>query len=528
MTTKTALIIGGGPAGLTAAYELVTHSDVKPVIFEASDDVGGIARTFEHNGNRIDLGGHRFFSKSDRVMDWWREVLPLQRHVEGADSRIEITYQRKTRMVDLPADGPDPDQTDEVMLLRQRVSRILFGGKFYDYPLSLSMRTLLNLGPLATLRIGFSYLRARLFPRRPEATLEDFIVNRFGRELYATFFEAYTEKVWGVPCREISAEWGAQRIKGLSITRVLLHAVKSLLPRRASIAQKDTETSLIEQFMYPKYGPGLMWETVTRMIRAQGAEIHFMRRITGLEHDGARVTAAIVEGPDGARERVEADYFFSTMAIRDLVAGLSPAAPAEVAEVGGGLIYRDFMTVGLLVERLKLGGGVTGRALAEAVPDNWIYVQERDVKVGRLQIFNNWSPYMVADPDLIWIGLEYFCDEGDALWTMADDAMIDFAVDELARINVIERDVVRDAVVIRQLKAYPAYFGTYDRFDVVRDYFDGFENLFLIGRNGMHRYNNQDHSMLAAMVAVENLLAGRTDKSNIWDVNTELEYHEEK
>jgi protoporphyrinogen oxidase len=528
MSERVAIIIGAGPAGLTAAYELAEKTDIKPLVFEAADDVGGIARTFQYKGNRIDLGGHRFFSKSDRVMDWWREVLPLQRYVDSADSRIEIKYQRKTRWIDLPEDGPNPDETDDVMLVRERVSRILFRGRFFDYPLSLSLRTLANLGLMSTFRIGFSYMRSHLFPIRPERTLEDFFINRFGRELYGTFFKDYTEKVWGVPCHEISAEWGAQRVKGLSIVAVLVHALKSLRPKSGSIDQKDTETSLIEQFLYPKFGPGHMWERVRHLVEERGGEVRFERRVVGLKHNGDRIEAALIENGSGDVEEVAGDYFFSTMPVRELVAGFEPAAPVEVKKVSDGLVYRDFMTVGLLLDRLKLGGGVEGRGLAEQVPDNWIYVQEHEVRVGRLQIFNNWSPYMVADPDKVWIGLEYFVDEGDDLWTMDDDAMVAFAAEELERINVIERADVLDAVVIRQPKAYPAYFGTYDQFDTIRDYTDHFANLYLVGRNGMHRYNNQDHSMLAAMVAVENIQAGIVDKRNIWDVNTETEYHEEK
>jgi protoporphyrinogen oxidase len=528
MTERVAIIIGAGPAGLTAAFELAGKSDVKPLVFEAADDVGGIARTFRYKGNHIDLGGHRFFSKSDRVMDWWRAVLPLQRHVDSAESRIEISYQNKTRWIDLPEDGPNPDETDDVMLVRERVSRILFGGRFFDYPLSLSFRTLANLGLPATMRIGFSYMRSHLFPVRPENTLEDFFINRFGRELYSTFFRDYTEKVWGVPCREISAEWGAQRIKGLSIVSVLVHAFKKLLPKKNTIAQKEVETSLIEQFLYPKFGPGHMWERVRRLVEERGGEVRFERRVVGLKHDGERVIAALVEDEHGAIEEVAGDYFFSTMPVRELIAGLDPAAPEEVREVSEGLVYRDFMTVGLLLDSIKLGGGGGGRGLHERVPDNWIYIQEQAVRVGRLQIFNNWSPYMVADPDKVWIGLEYFVDEGDDLWSMDDEAMVAFAAEELELINVIDRAAVLDAVVIRQPKAYPAYFGTYDRFDTVREFTDGFANLFLVGRNGMHRYNNQDHSMLAAMVAVENILDGVDDKKNIWEVNTETEYHEEK
>jgi protoporphyrinogen oxidase len=523
-----AIIIGAGPAGLTAAYELARNTDVRPLVFEASDDVGGIARTFEYKGNRIDLGGHRFFSKSDRVMDWWRRMLPVERNPGSTDARIELAYQGKQRWLDLPEDGPDPESSDDVMLVRRRISRILFGGRFFDYPLSLSLGTLAALGPVATVRIGVSYVLSRLFPVRPEHTLEDFIINRFGRELYRTFFEDYTEKVWGVPCREISAEWGAQRIKGLSVLGVLKHALKKLLPSSGSIAQKDTETSLIEQFLYPKYGPGHMWRKVAREVADLGGEVRFNNRVVGLKHDGDKVRAALIEDGEGRVSEIAGDYFFSTMAVNHLVASLDPAPPPEVLAVAEGLVYRDFMTVGLLLKRLKLGGGANGHGLARQVPDNWIYVQEHEVRVGRLQIFNNWSPYMVADPETVWVGLEYFCNEGDDLWSMADDQVLAFAGEELERINVIDRADILDAVVIRQPKAYPAYFGSYDRFETIRRYSDGLENLFLVGRNGMHRYNNQDHSMLAAMVAVENIMGGVTTKDNIWEVNTETDYHEEK
>jgi len=528
MNQQTAIIIGAGPAGLTAAYELCRRTEITPIVLEAADDVGGIARTFEHNGNRIDLGGHRFFSKSDRVMDWWREILPIQGHVDSADSRIELTYQRKTRWLDLPADGPDPDRVDDVMLVRQRTSRILFRRKFFDYPLSLSLRTLSNLGIITTIRIGVSYLRARLFPIHPESTLEDFIINRFGRDLYSTFFRDYTEKVWGVPCNEISAEWGAQRIKGLSVTRVIVHALKQLFGPKEGIAQKRTETSLIEQFLYPKYGPGQMWDRVRRLVEGQGGHVRLKTQVVGLRHNGSRITAAVVRNDRGEEELLHGDYFFSTMDVRALVAGMKPSAPENIRTLSDGLIYRDFMTVGLLLNRLKLGGGVRGRELAERLPDNWIYVQEPDARVGRLQIFNNWSPFMVRDPNMVWIGLEYFVDEGDDLWTKPDDEMVAFAKDELASIGVIEKTAVMDSVVIRQPKAYPAYFGTYDRFDEIRAWLDRFENLFLVGRNGMHRYNNQDHSMLSAMIAVENICDGITSKANIWNVNAEADYHEEK
>ena len=518
----TALIIGAGPAGLTAAWELLQRTGIKPLVLEAGDDVGGISRTVEHNGNRIDIGGHRFFSKSERVMNWWRDVLPLQGSKEGG---VEITYQNKSRWVELPEDGPDPDDEDNVMLVRSRTSRILFRGKFFDYPLSLSLNTLLNLGLSATLRIGLSYLRAQAAPIRPEVSLRDFIVNRFGRELYATFFRDYTEKVWGVPCDQISAEWGAQRIKGLSLTGLVRNAVGALF-RSSSIEQKSIETSLIEQFLYPKYGPGQMWRQVCDRIVAGGGEVRFGARVVGLTQQAGRIRTLTVETAKG-REEIEADHVFSTMAIRDLIEVMSPPPPAAVREVAAGLLYRDFVTVGVLLDRIELGGGATGRDLAARVPDNWIYIQEPGVRVGRLQIFNNWSPYMVADADKIWIGLEYFCDQGDDIWSLDDRAMADLAVGELERINVARAEAVRDSVVIRVPKTYPAYFGSYDRFGEIRDYLDGLQNFYPMGRNGMHRYNNQDHSMLTAMTIVDGLVAGRVDRAALWSVNAEADYHED-
>lgn len=525
MSERTAIIVGGGPAGLTVALELLERTDIKPIVFEGGDDVGGIARTFVHNGNRIDIGGHRFFSKSDRVMDWWSRVLPLQGSNHGT---IKLHYQNKSRWLEMPADGPDPETEDDVMLVRPRRSRILWGGQLFDYPLSLNLETLRKLGFARTMKVGFSFLRAQLLPIRPERTLEDFFINRFGRELYGTFFKDYTEKVWGVPCVEISAEWGAQRVKGLSLLGILKHALGSLFRRRGDIAQKDVETSLIEQFLYPKHGPGQMWQRVVEMIEERGGEVRLNTKVTGLRHSNGRVHAARVKNCVGPEQTIEGDLFFSTTDVRALMANMDPPPPASVREVSDGLVYRDFITVGLLLNRLKLGGNVTGRDLAEKMSDNWIYVQEPGVKVGRLQFFNNWSPYLVANRDHVWIGLEYFCDEGDELWSMDDEALTAFAVRELESISVIDAKEVIDDTVIRVPKTYPAYFGSYDNFDAVRGFVDGFENLYLLGRNGMHRYNNQDHSMLTAMVAVDNIVAGNQAKDNIWSVNTEAEYHEEK
>jgi protoporphyrinogen oxidase len=500
---RQAIIIGGGPAGLTAAYELLTRTDVHPIVLERFDYMGGISRTVKFKGNRMDIGGHRFFSKSDRVMNWWLAQLPQE---ETGRAELE----------------------DDVMLVRGRKSRIYFLRKFFEYPIQLSAATLGNLGPWRTLRIGFSYLRAMMFPIRKVVNLEQFFINRFGRELYLTFFKSYTEKVWGVPCDKISAEWGAQRIKGLSIRKALLHFLKQS-GKSKDIAQKETETSLIEQFLYPKLGPGQMWEKVAARVQELGGEVITNFNVTSIEAKDGRIDSVSGVASDGTKRTFTGDYFFSTTSVKELVQAMSDggsAVPANVREVAANLQYRDFIAVGLLVDKLKVRE--PGGKLGQLVSDNWIYIQEPDVLIGRLQVFNNWSPYLVADSSKVWLGAEYFCYEGDELWTRSEESMAKLAAEELAKIDIIDIQDVRDTVVVRMAKTYPAYFGLYERFSEVRDYVDRISNLFLVGRNGMHKYNNQDHSMLTAMTAVDNIIAGRTDKSNLWDVNTEQDYHETK
>jgi protoporphyrinogen oxidase len=518
---KTALLIGAGPAGLTAALEFLRRSDVHPIVLEASHEIGGISRTINHNGNRIDIGGHRFFSKSDRVMNWWMELMPPE---ASADTQHALRHQNKQRTLKTNSQGVSPETTDLVMLVRPRKSRIYFLRRFFDYPIKLTADTLRKLGLIRTVKIGFSYLLARLFPRKVEKSLEDFLINRFGRQLYLTFFKSYTEKVWGVPCEAISAEWGAQRIKGLSLTTAVVHFLKKAFSssRDEAIQQKGTETSLIEKFLYPKYGPGQLWEHAADQIRSHGGEILLGWRATRLFVQGDRITAVEAVSDSGERRRFPADYVFSTMPVRELIDALDTPIPSEVREVSDGLQYRDFITVGLLVNGLTVREADGG-----PLKDNWIYIQEPDVLVGRLQIFNNWSPYMVADPSKTWIGLEYFCYQTDALWKMADEDLKKFAIAEVEKIGILRAGDVIDAHVVRVPKTYPAYFGTYDRFHVIREYLDRYLNLYLVGRNGMHKYNNQDHSMLTAMTAVDNIIAGIEDKENVWSINTEMEYHEE-
>jgi protoporphyrinogen oxidase len=518
---KTAIIIGAGPAGLTAAYELLTRTDIIPVIIEKSVDIGGISKTVNYKGNRIDIGGHRFFSKSDRVMNWWMKMMPVQPEEKKA---FTVTYQRHSRTVkaeECLSHGAASHDTDKVMLVRHRLSRIYFLRKFFTYPIQLSLDTLKKLGIGRTTKTLLSYLKARLFPRKPERNLEDFFVNRFGNTLYRMFFKDYTEKVWGVPCTKISAEWGAQRIKGISIGKAIAHAARSLAPRKRhpdnDIGQKDTETSLIEKFLYPKFGPGQLWEEVARQVKEMGGIIDMHRDVRQICTTGDRITAIeAVESLSGEVIRYEGDYFFSTMPVQELIAGMGQSVPANVQEIAAGLQYRDFITVGVLLKD------------QEILPDTWIYIQEKDVKVGRLQIFNNWSPHMVKDESTVWLGMEYFCNTTDAFWQLPDDEIQRLAIAELEKMGLIRLENVLDSTVLRMEKTYPAYFGTYTRFEELRSFTDQLANLFLVGRNGMHKYNNSDHSMLTAMVSVDNIIAGVISKANIWSINTEQEYHEEK
>jgi protoporphyrinogen oxidase len=522
---KKAIIIGAGPAGLTAAYELLHRTDIQPIVLEKSKDIGGICKTVNYKGNRLDIGGHRFFSKSDRVMKWWLNILPL---ASAPGEQLTIEYQKRSRSLDTSqfpvASNPD---CEKIMLVRSRLSRIYYLKKFFSYPLSLSVATLRKLGPVKLVKIGFSYVKVRIMPRREEKTLEDFFINRFGKELYETFFKDYTEKVWGVSCNAISAEWGVQRVKELSIGKAILHAVQEWLPFKKddSISQKNKQTSLIERFLYPKLGPGQLWEEVARIVQEKGGEIYFSRDVSSIHHNGNLITSIEAVNTDtGEKEMLQGDYFFSSMPVNELIKGFTPAAPQDVSEVAEGLQFRDFITVGLLLKKLTVKDGQFNEH--GLIKDNWIYMQDRSVKVGRLQVYNNWSPYMVKDPGTVWLGLEYFCGKGDELWNMSDESFKQFAIDELSRIGFIDKNDVLDSTVIRMEKTYPAYFGSYDRFEIIKNYTDNFSNLFLVGRNGMHKYNNSDHSMLTAMTAVDNIISGEQSKENIWQINTEQDYHE--
>lgn len=498
-----AIIIGAGPAGLTAALELQRNSTIKPLLYEELSQVGGLSRTVDHNGNKIDIGGHRFFSKSDWVMHWWQNILPK-------DSGID---------------------TEKCLLTRTRLSRIYFLRKFFDYPIKLSTHTIVNLGFVRLLKIAVSYVYSVVFPRSPEANLEDFLINRFGKALYLTFFKDYTEKVWGVPCASINAAWGAQRIKGLSITKAIIHALKKHLTRQSIDNQKQTQTSLIERFLYPKYGPGQLWENVAEQVIARGGAIEFQERVIGLifNDENKLIGIRLLNLISQEEKAVYGDYIISTMPVKNLIAAMGDYPPDSVRRIANALPYRDFITVGLLAKKFKKNVQSKSAQDNNMPPDNWIYIQESDVKIGRLQVFNNWSPYMVKNPDDIWLGLEYFCQENDELWSLSDEALIELAINELITLDMLENhEDILDKIAIRVPKAYPAYFGAYQEFSHIREFVDSIENLFLIGRNGMHKYNNQDHSMLTARYAVESIVSGSFNKDKLWNVNVDDDYHEEK
>ena len=513
---KKVIIIGAGPAGLTAGYELLKNNkEYEVVILEADKQVGGISKTIKYKGNRMDLGGHRFFSKIDRVNEFWTELMPIQGKPSFDDKKLK-------RNKKLNIGGPDPEKNDDVILIRNRVSRIYYLKKFFDYPISLKLQTFTNMGFIRTMQSGFSYLKS-LIIKKKEDSLENFYINRFGKKLYSMFFEGYTEKLWGRHPSEISAEWGAQRVKGISIVAVLKDSFNKLF----NLKNNKKETSLIEEYLYPKFGPGHLWEKVEKEFVKMGGSILKKHNVIRINETKGKITSVICD-VDGKEVTLTGDIFISSMPIKDLINGMNKV-PKKVSEIANGLPYRDFVTVGLLVKKLDLKNETNIKTLNNIVPDCWIYVQENDVKLGRIQIFNNWSPYMVKNPSKnVWIGLEYFCNENDEFWNMSDKKAIKFVIDELVSMGIIKENDVIDSHREKVKKAYPAYFDTYSEIDVVIEYLNKFENLFCIGRNGQHRYNNMDHSMMTAFETVDYITGKSDDKNIIWKVNTEKEYHEEK
>ena len=468
------VIAGGGPAGLTAAYELTRHGHGCVVLEADPNLVGGISRTDQYKGYRFDIGGHRFFSKSAEVNAIWRDILGDQ------------------------------------FIRRSRLSRIYYNRKFFHYPLK-PANALLNLGPIRSAGVLASYVKARMRPIRPEKSFEDWVVNRFGRMLFEIFFKTYTEKVWGMPTSEITAEWAAQRIKGLSLLSAVVNA---LLPSKKGKDGGEVIKTLIDSFYYPRLGPGQMWEAARDRVNRSGGAVHHDRRVDRIEHDGSKVTAFVARDSKGRSTRYLGEHFLSTLPIRNLIRAMSPAAPAEVLAAAESLRYRDFLSVVLIVDQ------------PETFPDTWIYIHEPDVKLGRVQNFKNWSPDLVPDPTMSSLGLEYFCFEGDDLWTMSDEDLVALGRREIDAIGLVKASKVVDGCVVRMPKAYPVYDSSYlDHLAVIRSWLANLGNLELAGRNGMHKYNNQDHSMMTAVLAARNILGlGNFDT---WKVNTDAEYHEE-
>ncbi len=468
------VIAGAGPAGLTGAYELTRHG--RPCVVLEADPrmVGGISRTDEYKGYRFDIGGHRFFSKSSEINQLWREILGNQ------------------------------------FITRTRMSRIYYRRKFFDYPLK-PADAFLKLGPITAVGMAASYALARLRPIRPERSFEDWVVNRFGRMLFTVFFKTYTEKVWGTPCSEISADWAAQRIKGLSLTKAVWNGLFGGLMAKG---KGEVIKTLIDRFEYPKLGPGQMWEAARDKITAARGAVHQDRKVVAVEHDGSSVNSFLTRDSKGKLTRYHGKHFLSTMPIRELIRAMSPAAPPAVREAAESLKYRDFLTVVLIVDK------------PETFPDTWLYIHEPGVHVGRVQVFKNWSPSLVPDPSKSSLGMEYFCFEGDGLWAKADDELIKMATQEIDQIGLCKAGDVIDGCVVRMPKAYPVYDDVYqNHLKTIREWLETLPNLELAGRNGMHKYNNQDHSMMTALLAARNILG--VGNYDTWKVNTDAEYHEE-
>ena len=515
--TKTIIIIGAGPAGLTAAYELLKNSDkYEVIILEESQSIGGISRTVRHNGNGMDIGGHRYFSKDKRVINWWTQFLPLQDY----PSIDDVILNRQTSFF---LRGANPEKQDLVMLIRKRLSRIFLNNKFFDYPVKINFNTIKKIGIKNIFLSILDYLKAKIFPL-PETNLENFYINNFGNKLYSMFFEKYTEKVWGCHPSKISADWGIQRTKKLSVIEIIKNNIGNFIPS----LKKNIPTSLIEEFYYPKLGSGQIWETVAFKIEKMGGKIFLGCKVEDFQVEN-KIIKNITYTKNTEKFTINADKILSSMPIKDLISGINDV-PAEIDNIAKNLPYRDFIIIGLLVKELKLKNETKFKTINNLISDCWIYVQDKDVKLGRIQIFNNWSPYIVKDfKNTVWLGLEYFCRENDEFWQKNEKDMVDFAVSEIVQTGLLkENEEILDYHVEKVKKAYPSYFGSYKDIDKIISYLNSIDNLYCIGRNGQHKYNNMDHSMCTAFEAVNVILNNSKNKNKIWNVNTEKEYQEIK
>lgn len=512
---KKVVIVGAGPAGLSAAYQLLKKSkDYEVIILEKDSQVGGISKTVKYKGNRLDIGGHRFFTKSRDVENLWTTILPIQGKKAYDDKILK-------RNLKLKRGGPNPEKDDKVLLIRNRVSRIYYENKFYDYPVSINFSTIRNLGIIRTIKAGFSYIRYQI-KSKEEKNLEDFYINRFGKKLYSMFFEGYTKKVWGRDPKNISKDWGYQRVKGISIRAV----IKDYFYRFFHLKNKEKETSLIESFYYPKYGPGELYEELAHIVKKMGATIIKKSEVIKINKKNNKIESIVYKKAD--KEYIEnLDILISSMPLKDLVEILNNK-PKAILDIATNLPYRDFITVGILVPKLSIKNKTKIKTLNNNIPDCWLYIQDKNVKMGRIQIFNNWSPYMVKDiKNTMWIGLEYFCLENDDFWNMSSKKLKKYAEEELRRMGIIDCEVL-DSCCIKVKKAYPAYFDSYKDIDKLINYLNSISNLYCIGRNGQHRYNNMDHSIMTAFKAVESILDNFNNKDDVWNINIDNNYHERR
>ncbi len=509
------VIIGAGPAGLSCAYHLLkSKKKFEVIILEQDSFVGGISKTVIYHGNRMDLGGHRFFSKNNYINDLWKNILPPQNKPSFDELLLNIKK-------DFPGVGSDPEKDKKVFLKRNRVSRIYYHKKFFDYPVNLSFKTIKNLGFKDTMVSFFSYLKS-IIKKLPENSLENFYINRFGKKLYEIFFRDYTEKLWGISPKKIDSSWGNQRVKGISIKEIVIDYFKRLF----KLKNAKKETSLIESFYYPKYGPGQMYEEMANRIKDMNGIIKLNSQVIKIKQKDNKIYSVVYK-ENNVIKTIKVDYLISSIPIKDLISDMNNVC-LDIKRISSTLPYRDFITIGLILDKLKIKNDSKIKTLNNLIPDTWIYVQTKEVKLGRIQVFNNWSPYLVRDKNTISLGLEYFCHENDSFWNMKDSSLKEYAKEELIKMGIIDKtSSIFDYHVERVKKAYPAYFGSYKYFDKLKNYLNNISNLYCIGRNGMHRYNNMDHSIESGIVCANNIINNIKDKENIWSVNTDNNYQEE-
>lgn len=508
---KKIVIIGAGPAGLSAALSILENTDYKPIIIEKDSEIGGLSKTLKNGDFFTDIGPHRFFTKNDKVMNLWTSLLSVQ----GKSAIDDLILGRNFN-----ENGANPETEDNVFLKRKRFSRIYYRKHFIDYPIKINPSIFIAMGLFKSIQAGFSYIKSCFF-KLNETNLETFMINRFGRVLYELFFEGYTYKVWGIHPKMIQKEWGEQRIKKISLLGILINAIKSAIH-----LNKEKETSLIDEYFYPKFGSSQMWESMANRIIELGGKIMLNTQVIGINNDNSKITSIkILDKISRNEDIIDVTNVISSMPIKDLIINMENV-PSNISEIASNLPYRDFILVNFVTKNLNLKNNTKHKTINNIAPDSWIYLQDSDITAGRMDIMNNFSPYFVKDfKNNIVINLEYFCNENDEFWTKSDVEIIEFAQQELLKINALDKNDIKLSRVFRITKAYPSYFGSYENFDKIKDFINSIENLYPIGRNGQHKYNNMDHSILSGII-VADILKNNSEKKNIWNINTEQNYQE--